>query len=142
MRPSPERIAALHRYFIWANRMRIHFDNHMTSGRRNDVDPTQDIEASLYMSLWYAEMDVVIGGWGELELHDDEVDRLLAGDDNGELLDALRLFRNAAFHYQPHYWSPKMLKFVALGSDSAAWIRELTTALGNALIREMDQRSE
>lgn len=140
--PSPsERIAALHLYFIWANRMRIHFDAHLTSESRPAVDPTQDINALLYMSLWYAEIYVVIEGWRELRLHDDEVDRLLNGNDHDDLVDTLRLFRNAAFHYQPDYWTPKMLKFVEFGGDSAAWIRDLTTALGNALLRKLEGRS-
>jgi hypothetical protein len=59
---------------------------------------------------------VVITGWRELGCRDPQVDALLARED---MRDALRLFRNATFHYQGMPISPKLLKFMTM-EDSAA----------------------
>ena len=53
----------LHRYYIWANRMRTHFDDILVRG---DELADHQIETFLYMSYWYAGLYVVIEGWREL----------------------------------------------------------------------------
>jgi hypothetical protein len=82
----------LHRYYIWANRMRTHFDEVISKGM---LDGKAEIESFLYMSYWYGGLYVVIEGWRELKLTDNTIDILLQSP-NVELL---RRYRNAVFHF-------------------------------------------
>ena len=115
----------LHRYFIWADRMKVHFDEVLRS--KNKDDETYELETFLYMSYWYAGMYVVIEGWKELKLSDKIVDSLLTSRN----VDLLRKFRNGVFHFQKQYFSEK--KFVPLiteGEDVVYWIRSLRDVFG------------
>jgi hypothetical protein len=80
----------LHRYFIWANQMRTHFDGLLA----NKTDHF-DVESMMYMSLWYGLLYVVIEGWRELHLEDEVINKLLEPG-NTELL---KRYRNATFHF-------------------------------------------
>lgn len=42
----------------------------------------------------------------------------------------LKRFRNAVFHAQRDYMSKKFVDFMAVGPDSAMWIRSLHSELG------------
>ena len=65
-------ILTLHRYFIWADRMRVHFDSLLNSGET----ATEMMHMHPYLAYWYAETFVVIEGWQELGLSDPEIDAL------------------------------------------------------------------
>jgi hypothetical protein len=67
-------VGTLHRYFIWANQMRVHFDGIISKSK---LGGAPEIESFLYMSYWYAALYVVIEGWRELELADATIDALL-----------------------------------------------------------------
>jgi hypothetical protein len=73
------------------------------------------------LSVLYGLIYVVIEGYRELKLKSEKVDLLLAQED---FVDALRLFRNATFHYQKKAISEKAMKFLEL-EESEIWIREL-----------------
>ena len=77
------------------------------------------------LSVWYALLYVVIEGFKELKLSHPEVDDLLK---NEELVDSLRLFRNAVFHYQKDPITEKLLKFLA-EKNSEYWIMDINKAL-------------
>jgi hypothetical protein len=101
--PTPE-IITLHRYFIWADRMRVHFDEvlkKMSSGSVPDdlLKKEKGIETFLYMSLWYVTFYVLIEGWQELGLSDPKIDVLLKSKN----VDLLRRCRNGVFHFQKEY---------------------------------------
>jgi len=73
-----EPIGALHRYFIWANRMRHHLDEIINRAKISPaLDERDGIETFLYMSYWYGGLYVVVEGWRELDLHDQEIDGLV-----------------------------------------------------------------
>ena len=55
---------ALHRYFIWSDRMRVHFENTLKNKEEMDKH-IFEIDAFLYMSYWYGGLYVVIEGWKE-----------------------------------------------------------------------------
>jgi hypothetical protein len=130
--PTNEEIAALHRYFIWSNRMRTHFDEvlqeHGTTG-----SPTSPagVERFLYLSYWYGGLYVVVEGWRALKLSDPYVDRLLESPNVG----LLRRYRNGAFHYQPSYFDGRFVDFFSQ-EGTAAWVRDLNSALGSFFLRE------
>lgn len=114
-------IFTLHRYFIWANRMRDLFDNLLARGDQEK----NGIELMMYMSLWYALLYVVVEGWKQLELADAQIDQLLESP-NVELL---RRYRNGVFHFQPEYLGPRLVGFVA-EPGTPAWVRELNLQFG------------
>lgn len=70
-------VYVLHKYFIWADRMRVHFDTVLKNKEKYIDEHSFDIEANFYISYWYAGMYVVIEGWKELALSDDKIDTLL-----------------------------------------------------------------
>jgi len=135
-----EAVHSLHRYFIWANRMRIHFYDLVPKVANN---PEQDrfsaeaIEADLYMSFWYGELYVVIEGWRELGLSDPAVDSLLASPN----VDLLRRYRNGAFHFQKTYFDERFLEFIRDGKDAAAWVSDLNRALGAHFLQRFSQKA-
>ena len=112
-------VVALHRYFIWADRMRVHFNQIL---RAKDTMPKGDfnLETFLYISYWYGGMYVVIEGWKELKLSDPQIESLLHSP-NVELL---RRYRNGAFHFQQDYFDQRFLGFMEK-KDTVSWIREL-----------------
>lgn len=78
----------------------------------------------LRLQLWYALLYVVVEGYKELKQTHLEVDQLLT---NEEMVNALRLFRNALFHYQKEPISEKLMKFLET-EDSEHWIKQLNHA--------------
>lgn len=134
MSASVTQIHTLHRYFIWADRMKTHFYDHLRSSPGGPHrDPETDIDGMMYMSMWYAELFVVVEGWQKLNLTDPRVGRFLDGVDNAAMLKGLRRYRNAIFHFQPDYWTKKLLGLIGHGGDSATWVVGLHQALGDSL---------
>lgn len=126
-------LLSLHRYYIWADRMRVHFDEIL---RRPDDADRQSIDARLYMSYWYAGMYVAIEGWRELGMTDPAVDGLLASSN----VDLLRRFRNGVFHFQKQYDDERFLGLIRDGENVVEWIRRLNTELGRGLLTKVRER--
>lgn len=66
-------IFSLHRYYMWANRMRVHFGEKLPvldEQLKKDASlfTNEEIDANLYMSYWYAGLYVLIEGWRQLHL--------------------------------------------------------------------------
>ncbi len=122
---TPE-IITLHRYFIWADRMRVHFDEILKRAESKPVavelpKTENGIDTFLYMSLWYGTFYVLIEGWQELKLTDPKIDSLLKSP-NVELL---RRYRNGVFHFQKEYYDKRFMELMSEGQDIANWIRNL-----------------
>jgi hypothetical protein len=125
-------ILSLHRYFMWANRMRTHFEEKATTvteqlkaGPKNWTD--ESIEAFMYMSYWYGTLYIVVEGWQQLKLRDAVVDKLLAADRNVYLL---KRYRNGVFHYQQNYFDDRFIGFISEGQKIVSWVRNLNHAFG------------
>ena len=113
-------IITLHRYFIWSDRMRVHFETILKNKKTmNGIE--FDFETFLYLSSWYGLMYVVIEGWIKLDLHDPQIDSLL----ESAFVDTLRRYRNGVFHYQRNYFDRRFKEFIEGKEKSAKWIREL-----------------
>lgn len=120
-------IFTLHRYYIWANRMRTHFDDILKKKLENKIsDEFFKIESRLYMSYWYGGLYVVIEGWKQLKLSDTEIDLLLKSK-NVELL---KQYRNGVFHFQKNYDDKRSLNFITQGENCVEWIRRLNREFG------------
>jgi hypothetical protein len=127
-----DEIFSLHRYFMWANRMRTHFDEKVPvvveqiNNQGPDMWTDELIEANLYMSYWYGGLYVVVEGWQQLRLADTTVDGLLASP-NVELL---KRYRHGVFHYQKNYFDKRFMDFMTQGQNITGWVRDLNRAFG------------
>jgi len=117
----------LHRYYIWANKFRTHFDRIASSPAA--TDPNSPIwfasESGLFLSYWYAALYVVVEGWQESKFHDPEIDSLLTSPN----VKHLKRFRHGVCHFQPKYLDERFLE-IARSPASAEWVRALNVAFG------------
>ena len=146
MSATLEQITALHRYFLWADRMRLHSEEvaatrhpHATAGPPSPVH--DEFFAHAYRSYWYAGTYVVIEGWRCLLLSDTEIDRLL----DSPYVEALKRYRHGVFHFQRKYFDTRFLEFTSAGGESAAWIRQVGEAFRRwfwGYIKELESEGE
>jgi hypothetical protein len=136
--PLPPEAVPLHRYFIWANRMRTHADEVLPKMAKA-VEESQSLgsqgftEWFLYLSYWYGGLYVVIEGWRELALTDPTVDGLLQ---RTELVELLRRYRNGSFHFQREYFDDRFTGFIQ-EQGSVAWVRDLNRAFGAYFLQRL-----
>ena len=136
-------LLTLHRYYIWANRMRILFGHAQDEFvRREGRITTQEKwtkyfagDSGTFMSYWYGGLFVIIEGWIELALHDPDIDRLLDSP-NVELL---KRYRNGVFHFQRDYLDERFFRFFE-ASDTATWVHELNNNLGRFFKQKISQK--
>jgi len=123
-------ILVLHRYFLWANQMRLHF--------LQEVGKHEPEEAIMYpyMSYYYSGAYAVVEGWRELGLSDPAIDDLLRSPN----VDLLRRYRNGAFHFQREYFDPRFRDFIGEGG-SARWIANLWQALDGWFLDYFKERA-
>ncbi|MFY4805648.1 hypothetical protein ACOTVJ_04535 [Aliarcobacter butzleri] len=123
-----EKLVALHRHWINADAIKQIVTTKIggeTSSLPDDIAQLAEIHSSFArLSVLYGLIYVVIEGYKELKYTNKLIDTLLAQND---FVDALRLFRNATFHYQQKPIPGKVLKFLEL-EESETWIRELHIA--------------
>jgi len=100
-------VVVLHRYWMYANFMRIHFEKELTKQPPNtaEKDARKMIKDSFmltvdkrgaFMSHWYGSLYVVIEGWWQLRLTDPKIDALIASEN----VKLLQRYRNGVFHFQ------------------------------------------
>ena len=123
-------IYTLHKYFIWANRMRTHFDEVLTISVNNKIETKSEnkkfeIETDMYMSLWYVLLYAVVEGWRELKLHDEKIN-LLISNKNTKLL---RRYRNRVFHFDKMDNDIRFQKFFEEQS-TVQWTKDLNKEFG------------
>lgn len=104
----------LHRYFLWANRMKKHCEEAV---RDQSEPPPGGPELRLWLSApfsyacyWFATLYVVVEGMRELCLSSPSVEALLGDEDK---VQRLRRFRNGVFHYQSDYFDDRIKDFMA-----------------------------
>lgn len=120
-------IVSLHRYYIWANRMRTHFDALLERKAEGKADENAfEVEARLYMSYWYASLYVVIEGWEKLRLSDPIIDALLLSGN----VALLKRYRDGTFHYHKDYNDKKFIALIEKGENVVEWIRSLNLEFG------------
>ncbi len=118
-------ILTLHKYFIWSDRMRVHFYKTIEGGLPindpNVMFSKKGINANLYMSYWYASMFVVIEGWQQLGLSDPKIDNLLKSPN----VKLLKHYRHGVFHFQRNYFDKRFIELIRDGQNAVKWIRDL-----------------
>lgn len=127
-------IFTLHRYYIWSDRMRVHFDDVLRRRKatKNSKD-TFDLDSMLYMSYWYAGLYTVIEGWKELKLSDQNIDNLLCSKN----VALLKRYRNGTFHFQKTYYDSRFTNLITKGQNVVEWIRSLNSELGRWFLCEL-----
>ncbi len=131
-------LGALHRYFMWANRLREHFDKALKvrgPAKESDFPVWFADDAGLFMSHWYAALYVVIEGYRELGLHDTKIDALLTSPN----VDLLRRYRNGVDHFQKDYFDGRFFDFMG-SPDTPKWARDLNRDFGRFLIETLGKR--
>jgi hypothetical protein len=137
--PAP---LSLHHYFVVAARMQHHFESNLVAVEESGVAALQDPDLAAFelfsgprgnfMYYWYASLTVVVQGFRNLKLVDPRVDALLASPN----VKALRRCWNGVFHFQPDYFSAKLLEPMQ-ASDFIGWVRELMEAFRAYFAREI-----
>src|SRR4051794_24087431 len=94
-------LLSLHRYWIYASKLRQLFLKSLSNaklGKLKESELTELIftDHIIYMSYWCSALYVVIEGYEDLSMHDDQIDKMLLDSRK----DLLRRFRNGLFHYQ------------------------------------------
>ena len=78
-----------------------------------------------YQTYWFASLYVVIEGWEQIGLHDEDVDTLR----NTEKREVLRRYRNAVFHFQPNFNDARFTDFLLNHKETYPWAVQLTDAI-------------
>jgi hypothetical protein len=93
-----------------------------TERLRNDLDW---LHMSIYRSVWYGMLYVVVEGIRRLKINDSRINRLLRSR-NTYLLEG---FRHSVFHYQEKYYDPRFENFLRKKSTDK-WVRRLHFEIG------------
>lgn len=127
MRADMEELIALHKHWLNADAVKEVVTTKIRGehGLPEDLAAFAEIHSSFArLSVLYGLIFVVVEGYRELKYVNKKVDELLAQEN---FVDALRLFRNATFHYQKSPIPEKAMKFLEL-PESEHWVRELHKA--------------
>jgi hypothetical protein len=129
-------IFALQRYFCWACSFKRGYQvelpnySHLLE-ERIDCDPDESLAmffvspAGRDMMFWCSMLYVVYEGWKvNCGFSDPEIGAL----EDERKLKLLKEFRNATFHYQKDYFTPKYFKFMG-DPDAIDWTLSLHAAL-------------
>ncbi|MDB1124258.1 hypothetical protein [Vibrio algarum] len=122
-----EKLVSLHKHWINTDAVKQVVTVKIVEDSKlpNEIRQLAEMHSSFArLSVLYGLTYVVIEGYKELNFTNQKVDSLLAKED---FVDALRLFRNATFHYQKQAIPEKAMKFLEL-KESESWIRELHLA--------------
>lgn len=128
---ATDSLITLHRYYIWANKLRVDFQN-ILKNKGKLSKAKYDIEALMYMSLWYGMLYVVIEGWQNLKLNDEIIDKLL----KSQYTNLLKRYRNGVFHFQKKY---KDERFDNLDKekDAVKWIVDVNKEFGRFFLEKL-----
>lgn len=133
-----EEFHELHRRWIWANIIKKQFEGVIPSSVKGGavVDPHRLFvdHYGCFMSIWYGMLFVVLEGLRDLGIAIQPVQVHI-----DEQYESLRLFRNATFHPQRKYWSPKIFKIME-DPDSARKTWMIHSGLGKFFLEEGRKR--
>jgi len=140
----PTSFLALHRYWMYANRMRDYFEKALVNpdwlklAEEHKAFPQLAFiihDPGIFMSYWYGGLYVVIEGWHELGLTDPTIDKLLESPN----VALLKRYRNGVFHFQKNYFDERFTGFMG-SQDSVPWVRELNLAFGSYFLRKHEEK--
>ncbi len=119
-------IVSLHRHWCIADSIKyaILVSNPEKTILKKEFDNLGIIHSTfLRLCVWYSLEYILIEGYKELKIVNEQIDLLLIPG----YVDKLRLFRNATFHYQKNPISEKLLSFLEQ-DESQNWVKKLHKA--------------
>jgi hypothetical protein len=128
-------LLGIHRHWIWADRLRLEYHERLKANppSKEKFDPVDWFlnADGMYLCLWYGLLFTICEG---LRQNAFTVPGAQAEIDS--IYDSLRVFRNAIFHVQPEYWSPKLFRLLE-DPDSASRIVKSHAEIGKWLIAKI-----
>ena len=130
-----EKISIIHRHWIWANTVKLLF--HQEIPKLDLSEPSKDIVKIMispygtYMCLWYALLFVVLEGLKDAKITIPDIEKEIK-----DIYKPLSRFRNAVFHPQEKYWSPKFFEIMQ-DEDSSSKIWIVHTKVGDFILEEI-----
>jgi hypothetical protein len=135
MMPTDAEIHTLHRYFVWANRLRDDFRSEIRSHGLPPCDKAELrrwlVRPFAYFSMWMAMLYVVCEGWAQLGLVAPSVESLLLED----RLRLLRRYRNGVFHFRKTYFDRRFTEFIDRGDAIGDWADDLHSAFSRHFMK-------
>ncbi|HGF4942381.1 TPA: hypothetical protein ACF4E7_004721 [Vibrio parahaemolyticus] len=120
-------MVALHSHWLNADAVNVVINTNLPvdGSYSSELQTLSQLHSSFRrISVFYSLLYVVVEGYRELGSTDEKVDSLL---EQYDFVDALRLFRNATFHYQKAPIPEKAMKFLET-ENSENWIQDLLVA--------------
>lgn len=132
-----ERLGIIHKHWIWANTIKLLFDNEIKNPQNKDIKIENLIirPYGTYMSLWYGLLFVVLEALKEENIIISEIQ-----EDINDIYDSLRVYRNAVFHAQEKYWSPKFFEIMEK-TNSVRKIWNVHKKVGDFLLKEIQNEN-
>lgn len=129
-----EEFMALHRHYIWGRVIKTDLENSMTAQKGNlSPENLYVLPVGAYWCIWYGML------YGVLEVLKEKRIRIPSiQTDIDSICDRLRLFRNAVFHPQPEYISPKLFNLMQ-DPESVNTIWRISAGLSDFFIEELDR---
>ena len=131
---------ALHRHWMWANIIKKHFEGVAAEvGKVGDKPDGPLLLAGhygAYMSIWYG---MLFGTLEVLKKRDVVIPEIQADIDG--IFEGLRKYRNAVFHPQEEYLSPKLFEIMK-DPDSVRKIWSVHAGLGGYFLAEFKRRRQ
>ncbi len=120
--PHVQKVLSWARYLYWAELCRIRL---LDEG--DSLPDSQRCDPGWYrfalVCQWYGSEWVVIEGWQEAKFPDPDVNLLLQA--YPDMLQMLRRFRNAVFHFQPRVWDSRVDDFMEAAEEHIPWLHFL-----------------
>jgi len=133
-----EDLLALQRYYIWANRLREHFDSAVANLAPTACPDELFVnDCGQFHSHWYAALFVVVEGWEAIKVSDSEINVLSTSPN----VDLLRRFRNRVCHYQRNYNDPRFLDLWQ-AQGVVPWVRQLNLAFGRYFLQKLTRSGD
>ena len=123
----PLKLVLLHRYYLWAYRMRAHLVELGRAPVKTEELRQWSVRTTMYTGMWLSHLQVVVEGWEKLKLTDATVDALLAAPYKPKL----RTLRNALFHFDIKNEGLDILALPGIDQVTIEWAAALHDAIGD-----------
>jgi hypothetical protein len=129
---------AIHRHWIWAIRIRHEYYERLKSNPPQNDDLLEWFLTgeAMYLCMWYGLLFTVCEGLREGRFAGHGVEPEI-----NSIYSDLRLFRNAIFHIQKDYFTPKMFSFLQ-NAKSEATVRRIYEKLDDWFSAQFSKESD
>ncbi len=134
---NKEELMTLHRHYMWTLVIKKHFETEVkkVSPNKSEISPENLFirPYGAYMSIWYGMLFAILE-----VLRKNNVSIPKIQSDIDSVYGSLKMYRNAVFHPQKKYWSPKLIEIMK-DKDSVRKIWNINSGLGEYFLNELDK---